>query len=202
MAMTMKGEVELPATRDIVWTKLNDPDVLKACIPGCESLEKTSDTSFVAVAKNKIGPVSATFKGRVELLDLDPPNGYRIQGEGDGGIAGFAKGGARVALEPSGAGTKLIYDVEAQVGGKIAQLGARLIDGVAKKLADQFFQNFAAAVASPAPAPALEATDGDKAEGDKAAGEKKGFFGHVGAVFSRMFGAIFGRMFGAGDAKG
>ena len=146
MAMTMTGEVDLPAPREIVWEKLNDPDVLKACIPGCQSLERTGDSGFAAVAKLKIGPVSATFKGKVALLDLDPPNGYRIQGEGDGGIAGFAKGGAAVKLGPSEAGTKLSYDVEAQVGGKIAQLGARLVDSVARKLADQFFANFANAV--------------------------------------------------------
>jgi carbon monoxide dehydrogenase subunit G len=146
MAMTMTGEVELPASPQIVWQKLNDAEVLKACIPGCQSLEKTSDTEFQAVAKIKVGPVSASFKGRVNLLDLDPPNGYRIQGEGEGGIAGFAKGGASVHLAPAGTGTRLSYNVEAQVGGKIAQLGARLIDGVARKMADQFFASFASAV--------------------------------------------------------
>jgi carbon monoxide dehydrogenase subunit G len=146
MAMTMTGEVDLPASQQVVWQKLNDPDVLKACIPGCQSLEKTSDTSFQAVAKIKVGPVSASFKGKVDLLDLDAPNGYRIQGEGEGGIAGFAKGGATVHLAPSEAGTKLTYNVEAQVGGKIAQLGSRLIDGVARKMADQFFASFATAV--------------------------------------------------------
>ena len=146
MAMTMKGEVELPADRETVWAKLNDPDVLKACIPGCQTLEKTSPTEFQAVAKIKVGPVSASFKGKVNLLDLDPPNAYRIHGEGEGGVAGFAKGGAAVRLAPAESGTKLTYDVEAQVGGKIAQLGARLIDGVARKMADQFFSNFATAV--------------------------------------------------------
>jgi carbon monoxide dehydrogenase subunit G len=150
MAMTMKGEVELPADRHTVWAKLNDPEVLKVCIPGCQSLEKTSENEMHAVAKVKVGPVSATFKGKVTLSDIDPPNGYRISGEGQGGIAGFAKGGARVNLEPADAGTRLIYDVEAQVGGKIAQLGSRMIDGVAKKMADQFFSNFAAAVSAPA----------------------------------------------------
>lgn len=147
MAMTMSGEVDLPAAKDVVWQKLNDPEVLKACIPGCQSLERTSDEGFQAVAKIKVGPVSATFKGKVNLTDLDPPNGYRIQGEGEGGIAGFAKGGAAVKLAdaPEG-GTKLSYDVEAQVGGKIAQLGSRLIDGVARKMADQFFSSFANAV--------------------------------------------------------
>jgi uncharacterized protein len=148
MAMTMTGEATLPADRAKVWALLNDPEVLKACIPGCQSLEKTSDTSFAAVAKIKIGPVSATFKGAVQLSDLDPPNGYTISGEGEGGIAGFAKGGAKVQLaEAEGApgSTLLKYDVQANVGGKIAQLGARLIDGVAKKMADQFFSNFATA---------------------------------------------------------
>jgi uncharacterized protein len=149
MAMTMKGDVELPADRETVWAKLNDPEVLKVCIPGCQSLEKTADNEMQATAKVKVGPVSATFKGKVMLSDIDPPNGYRISGEGQGGIAGFAKGGARVALTPAGAGTRLTYDVEAQVGGKIAQLGSRMIDGVAKKMADQFFSNFAMAVSAP-----------------------------------------------------
>ena len=146
MAMTMTGEVTLPADRPKVWAMLNDPAVLKACIPGCQSLDKTSDTSFAAVAKIKIGPVGATFKGKVQLSDIDAPNGYTITGEGEGGIAGFAKGGAKVALADAPAGgTVLTYNVEANVGGKIAQLGSRLIDGVAKKMADQFFANFAAA---------------------------------------------------------
>jgi uncharacterized protein len=146
MALTMTGEVTLAAPQEVVWRKLNDPEVLKACIPGCESLEKLSDTEFQAVAKMKIGPVSATFKGRVELSDIDAPNGYTISGEGQGGIAGFAKGGAKVRLTPDGTGTLMAYDVDAQVGGKIAQLGARLIDGVAKRMADQFFEKFAAEV--------------------------------------------------------
>jgi len=148
MAMTMTGSATLPADRAKVWALLNDPAVLKACIPGCQSLEKTSATSFAAVAKIKIGPVSATFKGAVQLSDLDPPNGYTISGEGEGGIAGFAKGGAKVRLsdaEDAPGSTVLTYDVQANVGGKIAQLGSRLIDGVAKKMADQFFANFAAA---------------------------------------------------------
>lgn len=147
MAMTMKGEVTLPASKQTVWEKLNDPAVLKECIPGCQALEKTSDTSFSATAKIKVGPVSATFKGNVELTDLDPPNGYKISGQGEGGVAGFAKGGARVALsEAPGGGTILAYDVEANVGGKLAQLGGRLIDGVAKKNADSFFAKFAEVV--------------------------------------------------------
>jgi uncharacterized protein len=148
MAMTMTGEVTLPASRAVVWAALNNDEVLKACIPGCESLTKDDDTHFSAVAKIKLGPVKATFRGKVELQDLDPPNGYHIVGEGEGGIAGFAKGGAKVTLAdaPTG-GTVLAYDVEAQVGGKLMQLGSRLIDSVAKKLADEFFANFARAVA-------------------------------------------------------
>jgi carbon monoxide dehydrogenase subunit G len=146
MAMTMTGEVQLPAAKDTVWTKLNDADVLKACIPGCEELEKLSDTEFKAVAVSKIGPVKARFKGNVHLTDLDPPNGYRISGEGDGGVAGFAKGGATVALADKDGGTLLTYNVEAQIGGKLAQLGQRLVNGAAKKVADDFFANFAKAV--------------------------------------------------------
>ena len=149
MAMTMTGEYQLPAPREEVWAKLNDPDVLKSCIPGCEQLDKLSDTEIQAIATTKIGPVKARFKGKVRLSDLDPPNGYRISGEGDGGVAGFAKGGATVNLKPiDGGGTLLTYTVEAQIGGKLAQLGQRLINGAAKKVADDFFQCFVAAVGS------------------------------------------------------
>jgi carbon monoxide dehydrogenase subunit G len=141
MAVTMSGERVLPADKATVWARL------KAAIPGCESLEKLSDTELQAVAKVKIGPVSARFKGKVNLTDMDPPNSYRISGQGEGGIAGFAKGGANVRLtDAEGGGTKLSYDVDAQVGGKIAQLGSRLIDSTAQKLADEFFTNFAKAL--------------------------------------------------------
>ena len=146
MAMTMTGEIQLAAPREVVWAKLNDPSVLKSCIPGCEELEPTEDHGFRAVAKMKVGPVSARFKGKVSLSDLDPPNGYRISGEGEGGVAGFAKGGAVVALADKNGGTLLSYNVEAQIGGKLAQLGQRLINGTAKKLADEFFANFARAL--------------------------------------------------------
>ena len=156
MAMTMTGEVTLPAERPKVWALLNDPEVLKSAIPGCESLEKTGDNGFAAVVKTKIGPVSATFKGKVELSDIVPLVGYTIKGEGEGGVAGFAKGGAKVTLADAPGGTLLRYDVEANVGGKIAQLGSRLIDGVAKNMADKFFTSFAALAASGA-APAGEA---------------------------------------------
>lgn len=146
MAMTMNGDAVLPASQADVWAKLNDPETLKACIPGCQSLDREGENGFVAVAKVKLGPVSATFKGKVTLSDIDPPHGYKISGEGEGGVAGFAKGGAVVKLEAVPEGTKLTYDVEAQIGGKLAQLGGRLINGVAKKLADEFFANFAKAV--------------------------------------------------------
>ena len=146
MAMTMTGEIPLEAKRDVVWAKLNDPAVLKACIPGCESLELIGENEFQAAATNKIGPVKARFKGKVKLTDLDPPNGYKISGEGDGGIAGFAKGGASVSLTDKDGGTLLTYNVEAQIGGKLAQLGQRLVNGAAKKMADDFFAKFAAAV--------------------------------------------------------
>jgi uncharacterized protein len=146
MAMTMIGEIQLAAPREAVWAKLNDPAVLKACIPGCEELEKTDDQGFRAVAKMKVGPVSARFKGKVTLSDLDPPNRYKISGEGEGGVAGFAKGGATVELAEQGGGTLLSYHVDAQIGGKLAQLGQRLINGTAKKIADEFFANFAKAL--------------------------------------------------------
>lgn len=142
MAMTMTGEIQLAAPKEVVWEKLNDPDVLKACIPGCEELEKTEDQGFRAVAKMKVGPVSTRFRGKVILSDLDPPNGYKISGEGEGGVAGFAKGSAKVDLRESDGGTLLGYRVDAQIGGKLAQLGQRLINGTAKKLADEFFANF------------------------------------------------------------
>ncbi len=146
MAMTMSGEVQLPAGRDTVWAKLNDPEVLKVCVPGCEQLDKTSDSEFQAIASIKVGPVKARWKGKVTLSDLDPPNGYKISGEGEGGVAGFAKGGAAVALSEKDGGTLLSYNVEAQIGGKLAQLGQRLIAGAAKKMADDFFVKFAKSV--------------------------------------------------------
>jgi carbon monoxide dehydrogenase subunit G len=146
--MTMSGTVQLPAPRETVWAKLNDTEVLKSCIPGCEQLDKNSDTEFQAIASVKVGPVKARWKGKVRLLDLDPPNSYRISGEGEGGVAGFAKGNAKVALSDKDGGTLLTYDVEAQIGGKLAQLGQRLINSAAKKTADDFFANFVKAVGS------------------------------------------------------
>ena len=155
--MEMQGERRIPAPRQVVWERLNDPETLKQCIPGCESIDKVSDTEFTAKVKAKVGPVSARFAGKVTLTDLDPPAGYTISGEGTGGVAGFAKGSAKVALEEDGADTIMRYGVQAQVGGKLAQIGSRLVDGTARKLADQFFDRFAAAVnpqgdAAPQPA--------------------------------------------------
>ena len=144
--MEMSGEYKINASREKVWAGLNDPEVLKQSIPGCDEIEQTSDTSFTAKVTAKVGPVKAKFAGAVELTDIDAPNGYRISGEGKGGAAGFAKGGANVKLEEDGDGTLLKYEVDAQVGGKLAQLGARLIDGTAKKMASQFFENFAEGV--------------------------------------------------------
>ncbi|MGH6989158.1 MAG: SRPBCC family protein [Stellaceae bacterium] len=153
--MDMTGEYRIPAPRQMVWEGLNSPDILKAAIPGCESIEKLSDTELQARVAAKVGPVSAKFSGKVTLSDIDPPNGYRISGEGTGGAAGFAKGGATVTLADDGAGgTVLSYKVDAQVGGKLAQIGSRLIDGVSRKMADDFFHRFSDAVVSAEPAPA------------------------------------------------
>jgi hypothetical protein len=145
--MDMKGAYRIAAARDAVWVALNDPEVLKKCLPGCEALEKTSPTSFEATIKAKIGPVSAKFAGAVTLEDIDAPNGYRIVGEGKGGVAGFAKGGAKVTLTAEGDKTLLAYDAEAKIGGKLAQIGSRLVAGAARKIADDFFKKFAQTVA-------------------------------------------------------
>lgn len=170
--MKLEGSQIIAADRATVWAALNDPEVLKACIPGCQSLEKTSDTTFEAVAKQKVGPVSATFTGVVELQNLNPPESYTIHGEGKGGAAGFAKGGADVSLKEVEGGTELTYVAEAKVGGKLAQLGARLIDGFARKMADQFFLTFKQTVEGPqpeaevAPEPAAEAAPAAETPGE------------------------------------
>lgn len=140
--MEMTGEYKIPAPREKVWEALNDPDVLQRCITGAESVEKTGDDTFDATVKAKVGPVSAKFKGKVKLTNIDPPNGYTISGEGTGGAAGFAKGSADVHLSDDGDGTLLTYKVDATVGGKLAQIGQRFIDSTASKMADDFFSNF------------------------------------------------------------
>jgi carbon monoxide dehydrogenase subunit G len=152
--MEMTGEFRIPAPRQRVWEGLNDPEVLKQCIPGCQTLEKVSDTELNGRVVASVGPVRATFSGKVTLSDLDPPQGYTISGEGSGGVAGFARGGAKVNLTEDGAATVLTYAVQAQVGGKLAQVGSRLIDGVARKMAGDFFGSFAAAMATDQPTPA------------------------------------------------
>jgi carbon monoxide dehydrogenase subunit G len=149
--MEMHGELRIPAPRQEVWEKLNDPEVLKNCIPGCETVEKVSDTEFAAKVVARVGPVKASFSGKVTLTDLDPPSGYTITGEGQGGVAGFAKGSAKISLDDAGAETVLRYGVQAQVGGKLAQIGSRLIDATSRKMADEFFNRFVG-VMSPAAA--------------------------------------------------
>lgn len=144
--MDMGGEERIAAPREMVWEALNDPDILRQCIPGCQSLEQKSPTELAATVKLKVGPVSATFSGEVTLSDINPPESYMISGEGKGGIAGFAKGSATVTLLEDGADTLLRYATKAQVGGKIAQLGSRLIDSTSQKLAAQFFADFNKAV--------------------------------------------------------
>ncbi len=158
--MDMKGEHRIEAPRQRVWEALNDPEILKQCIPGCEEIVKTSDTEMTAKVTIKVGPVKAKFQGRVTLSDLNPPESYTISGEGKSGAAGFAKGGAEVHLAEDGAATVMTYEVHANVGGKLAQVGARLIDGTAKKMANDFFGKFAAVVGGPpAEAPAAAAAE-------------------------------------------
>jgi carbon monoxide dehydrogenase subunit G len=148
--MDMSGSQRITASREEVWAALNDPAILKQCIPGCEEIEKQSDTEMTAKVTAKVGPVKAKFAGKVTLSDIDPPNGYTITGEGTGGAAGFGKGGASVKLMPDGDGaTVLEYTAHAQVGGKLAQIGSRLIDGTARKMADDFFAKFTQVVGSP-----------------------------------------------------
>ena len=140
--MDMTGEYTIAAPREEVWKALNDEAVLKICIPGCEELDRTSDTTLTAKVVQKIGPVKARFDSAIELVDIVAPERYTIQGEGQGGVAGFAKGAATVTLEAVGDETILRYEARAQIGGKLARLGSRLIDATAKKVANQFFDNF------------------------------------------------------------
>ncbi len=154
--MDMNGEYQIAAPRQRVWEALNDPEVLRQCIPGCEEIVKLSDVEWTAKVTAKVGPVKAKFGGKVTLSDLDPPNGYTITGEGTGGAAGFAKGGAAVKLVDEGDGTLLTYTVKAQVGGKLAQIGSRLIDGASRKMAEEFFGNFAAKLGAPPTATAAD----------------------------------------------
>ena len=170
--MDMTGEQRIAAPRQDVWAALNDPDVLKACIPGCQSLEKLSDTEMKATVTLAVGPVKATFGGSVTLSEIDPPNSYVISGQGSGGVAGFAKGNAKVSLADDGDGTLMTYAVKADVGGKLAQLGGRLIDATAKKLAGEFFNKFSEIVG-----PAPEGETGAAAEAQAKGGWWKRWLG-------------------------
>jgi carbon monoxide dehydrogenase subunit G len=169
--MKMTGEEIIAAPRRVVWDALNDPEVLKQCITGCEEIKKKSDTEFEAKVTAKVGPVKASFLGAVKLSKLNPPRSYVISGEGKGGVAGFAKGGATVQLSDTAEGqTKLSYDVDAQVGGKLAQIGSRLIDSTAKKMAADFFKKFNKIVSDRAQAAERESTSSAPAK--KAAAKK------------------------------
>lgn len=154
--MEMSNTQLVPASQEETWQALNHPDILKTCIPGCETIEKISDNEFTLAMTTKVGPVSAKFKGKMRLEDVKPPESYTIVFEGQGGAAGFAKGGAKVKLTPEDGGTRLSYTVNAQVGGKLAQIGSRLIDGAARKMADDFFGAFVVELGG-VPAPAVEA---------------------------------------------
>ena len=171
--MDMTGSRHIATSRQNVWAALNDPEILKQCIPGCQSLEMQSPTDMTARVKLAIGPVKTTFNGKVKLTDLDPPNGYKIVGEGSGGVAGYAKGSASVRLADEGDGTLMTYDVKADVGGKLAQLGGRLIDSPATKLADEFFEKFTTLVGGETPVGASRAS----AAAQKKEGWVKRWFG-------------------------
>ncbi len=155
--MKMNDERVIAADQAVVWAALLDPEVLKACVPGCTEMTGSADEGFEATVVQKVGPVKATFKGAVSVSDRDEPNALTLTGEGKGGAAGFAKGSSTVALSPADGGTKIVYEVDAKVGGKLAQLGSRLIDSFARKMADQFFEKFQAVV---------EGTDGDEEDAD------------------------------------
>jgi len=168
--MEMNGEQRIPANQQQTWEALNDPEVLKACVPGCDSIEKLSDTDFQVLMTARVGPVSAKFKGKLTLSDLEPPRAYAIAFEGQGGVAGFGKGSAKVRLEPDGEETVLQYDVKASVGGKLAQIGSRLVDAAAKKIANEFFNAFNAHMAKAHGA--SQSPAGAEAQHGQAAGEE------------------------------
>ncbi len=160
--MQLKGEYQIAAPRERVWAMLNDADVLRACIPGCESLEADGPEAFKAKVTTKIGPVKATFNGAVTLSNMNPPASYTITGEGKGGVAGFAKGGADIDLAEDGDATILTYTADAQVGGKLAQLGGRLIESTARKMADQFFGKFVKMAGGDVAEPVSEAAESEE----------------------------------------
>jgi carbon monoxide dehydrogenase subunit G len=171
--MQMSGTRTIAADQATVWAAILDPEVLKACIPGCQEISGSADEGFEATVVQKVGPVKATFKGAVEVSDRVEPESLTISGEGKGGAAGFAKGGANVTMTAVEGGTELSYEVEAKVGGKLAQLGSRIIDGFAKKMADQFFEKFQITVEGPEEAEQTAEDSTDRGE------EKKGWFGRL-----------------------
>lgn len=152
MTMRFEGEAIIPAAPETVWRGLNDPETLRRAIPGCTAMEQTGDTEFTATVVARVGPVSATFKGKVELADLNPPQSYTLRGRGQGGPAGFAQGSAQISLAPEGEGTRLSYIADVDIGGKLASVGGRLIQGVARKTADDFFAAFGRVVSGEADA--------------------------------------------------
>src|SRR5208337_2048511 len=188
--MDMNGTQRIEAPREKVYVALNDPEVLKQCIPGCETIERLSDTEMRAVVTLRVGPVKASFVGMVTLSDLDPPNGYTITGEGSGGGAGFAKGGAKVRLEADGKATILNFTVKADVGGKLAQLGGRLIESTAKKLAGDFFEKFGSIVGKPLAPSEVQA----------AAATPVGWFSKIFAAISALLQGWLGKLLGSTGA--
>jgi carbon monoxide dehydrogenase subunit G len=201
--MEFKGRYLIPASAEKVWIALNDPEVLRKCVPGCERLEKTDPTHFTAAAVLKIGPVKAAFSANLELSNLDPPRRCTLKGEGQGGVAGFARGEAEVVLTPQQEGTELSYTAQAAIGGKLAQIGQRLIDGAAKQIADDFFSRFAAAVAAQPEAIAEAAAEAPTPTPTVAPVEEKrgglapevwvvGLIALI-AVLLLLFGAVFNR---------
>ena len=181
--MELNGERLIPAPVQATWAALNDPEVLKACIAGCESLERSGDDAFIAVVAMKVGPVSARFKGNLKMTNVQPPNGYTINFDGSGGVAGFGKGSADVALTPEGAATKLAYHARATVGGKMAQIGSRLIDATAAKITEDFFKAFEAHVQASAPAESVAAAAAARPAVVVAPPEPAGTVGWVLAAF-------------------
>ncbi|MDE8653113.1 CoxG family protein [Novosphingobium album (ex Liu et al. 2023)] len=209
--MHMTGEQRVAAPRERVWEALNDPDVLRQCIPGCQSLEKEGEDRFIAVAEVKIGPIGARFRGNVQLSDLSAPNGYTITGSGNGGIAGSAKGGARVRLsDDAGGGTLVSYDVEAEVGGRMAQLGGPIIDATAKNLAGKFFSRFgevvsggaAAEAPTAAPAPVSAPVPAPSPAPVPAAPGAPGFVGLWGWVAALVVAILAGFVLGSNAIAG
>lgn len=181
--MEMQGARQLAVTQQQAWDALNDPEVLKACIPGCESIEPKGENAWAIVNAMKIGPVAARFKGTIQLTDVQAPERYTLNFDGNGGAAGFGKGSARVTLAPRGEGCEIVYTASASVGGKIAQVGQRLVDGVAKSMADRFFKRFEEEMQKRHPAPATAAASGS-ADTEGA----QGWFGRLMAALRRIFG--------------